>query len=165
MGSQTQATDRSTLSLQAPCRPPKNATMPMMPSTTDLDLVNRDPNNISDHIKVAFEDVFAEPEGAHSCDCIWKNSYCCFEFCKRLTYMLLTTFYGICIAMEWRRARPHGLHPHLVHHSDVQGLRDQLRMLPEDLRSVLARLQEVEGDSVGNTLPYTSSTICPFVYS
>merc|ERR1712154_34681 len=101
MGSQTQATDRFTLSLQAPCRPPKTATMPMMPSTTDLDLVNRDPNNINDHIKVAFEDVFAEPEGAHSCDCIWKNSYCCFEFCKRLTYMLLTTFYGICIAMEW----------------------------------------------------------------
>merc|ERR1711963_1306919 len=40
---------------------PAAATMPMF---EEIDLVNRDPNNINDHLKVQFEDVFAEPEGA-----------------------------------------------------------------------------------------------------
>merc|ERR1712154_559611 len=67
----------------------------------ELDMVNRDPNNINDHLKVTFEDVLAEPEGAHSMDCVWSCSYKCFNCCKDLAYMILTLFYGICIAMEW----------------------------------------------------------------
>ncbi|KAL4226699.1 Caveolin-3 [Mactra antiquata] len=45
----------------------------------EIDLVNRDPNNINDHLKVRFEDVLAEPEGIRSIDCIWKLSYYGFE--------------------------------------------------------------------------------------
>merc|ERR1712012_580155 len=41
----------------------------------DIDLVNRDPNSINDHLKVTFEDLLAEPEGAHSMDCVWKFAY------------------------------------------------------------------------------------------
>merc|ERR1712141_323508 len=67
----------------------------------ELDMVNRDPNNINDHLKVSFEDVFAEPEGAHSIPCVWKCSFTCFNCCKNLTYMILTLFYSVCIAMEW----------------------------------------------------------------
>merc|ERR1711872_823830 len=67
----------------------------------ELDMVNRDPNNINDHLKVTFEDILAEPEGAHSMDCVWSCSYKCFNCCKDLAYMILTLFYGICIAMEW----------------------------------------------------------------
>ncbi|XP_076469379.1 caveolin-1-like [Babylonia areolata] len=67
----------------------------------DLDLVNRDPNNINDHLKVAFEDVLAEPEGVRSMDCVWTNSYKCFNCCKDICYMISTLFCGICIAMEW----------------------------------------------------------------
>ena len=34
----------------------------------DLDLVNRDPNNMNNYIQVSFDDVLAEPDGAHSAD-------------------------------------------------------------------------------------------------
>ncbi|RUS68804.1 hypothetical protein EGW08_023433 [Elysia chlorotica] len=72
-----------------------------MMSSAGVDLVMRDPNNINDHVKVCFEDVLAEPEGAHSFDCVWANSYRCFECCKNCWYKLLTLFFGICIAMYW----------------------------------------------------------------
>jgi hypothetical protein len=48
-----------------------------------------------------FNDVFGEPDGVHSLDCVWKLSYKCFELWKRLCDILMTTFYGICIAAEW----------------------------------------------------------------
>jgi hypothetical protein len=34
----------------------------------ELDLVNRDPRNMNKYIEVEFDDVLAEPEGAHSAD-------------------------------------------------------------------------------------------------
>ena len=34
----------------------------------DIDLVNRDPNKMNEFIQVQFDDVLAEPEGAHSAD-------------------------------------------------------------------------------------------------
>ncbi|KAL8623145.1 hypothetical protein ACOMHN_063365 [Nucella lapillus] len=67
----------------------------------DLDLVNRDPNNINDHLKVAFEDILAEPELIRSIDCVWQNSYRCLNCCNDLCYMINTLCFGICIAMEW----------------------------------------------------------------
>jgi len=67
----------------------------------DIDLVNRDPNNINDHLKVMFEDILAEPEGAHSMDCVWQNSYKCFNCWKSLCYTIATFCCGICIAAEW----------------------------------------------------------------
>merc|ERR1711936_1073349 len=53
-------------------------------------MVNRDPNDLNDHVKVLFEDVLAEPEGAHSFDC-----------CKGCCYKLLTLFCALPIAMCW----------------------------------------------------------------
>ena len=67
----------------------------------ELDLVNRDPNNINDYIAVSFDDVLAEPEGAHSADCIWKNSKKCFECGLKCWYQLLTYCCGICHALAW----------------------------------------------------------------
>ncbi|KAL8623140.1 hypothetical protein ACOMHN_063360 [Nucella lapillus] len=66
-----------------------------------LDLINRDPNNINDHLKVAFEDVLAEPEGVRSIDCVWSNSFRCFNFWKNACYMLNTLCCGMCVAMYW----------------------------------------------------------------
>ena len=40
---------------------------------TNIDMVNRDPNNMNNHIQVSFDDVLAEPENAHSAD--WYNIY------------------------------------------------------------------------------------------
>lgn len=67
----------------------------------ELDLVNRDPNNLNEHIKVQFDDVFGEPDGAHSIACVWKLAYLCFNCCKGCCYKLLTLFFGICIAIWW----------------------------------------------------------------
>jgi hypothetical protein len=33
-----------------------------------MDMINRDPNNINMHIQVSFDDVLAEPENAHSAE-------------------------------------------------------------------------------------------------
>merc|ERR1712154_500760 len=59
------------------------------------------PNNINDHLKVQFEDILAEPEGAHAMDCVWSNSYKCFNLYKKCCYMIMTLCCGICIAAEW----------------------------------------------------------------
>ena len=34
----------------------------------EIDLTNRDPNSMNNYIQVEFDDVLAEPEGAHSAD-------------------------------------------------------------------------------------------------
>ncbi|XP_064631972.1 caveolin-3-like [Lineus longissimus] len=66
-----------------------------------LDMDDRDPNNINDHVKVLFEDVFGEPEGAHSIDCVWRNSYKCFTGGKRICYIVLTTICALPLALCW----------------------------------------------------------------
>ncbi|KAH3892462.1 caveolin-1-like [Dreissena polymorpha] len=67
----------------------------------ELDLTNRDPNNINNHLQVSFEDVLAEPAGAHSIDCVWKLAYTCFSMWLGICYKLSTLLCGICIAAEW----------------------------------------------------------------
>lgn len=44
-----------------------------------------------------FDDVLAEPEGAHAIDCVWKNSYKCFTCGRNVCYKLLTFFFGLPI--------------------------------------------------------------------
>ncbi|KAJ8302361.1 hypothetical protein KUTeg_021348 [Tegillarca granosa] len=66
-----------------------------------LDMDNRDPNELNPHLKVAFEDVLGEPANAHSIDCVWKNSYKCFNCGKNCCYKFLTTLCGIFIALYW----------------------------------------------------------------
>ncbi|XP_060595541.1 caveolin-1-like [Ruditapes philippinarum] len=72
-----------------------------MSQQREVDLENRDPNGLNSHIQVMFEDVLAESDGAHSLDCIWKASFCCFECGKNLCYRILTTLCGVCIALMW----------------------------------------------------------------
>lgn len=48
-----------------------------------------------------YNDVFGEPDGTHSLDCVWKLSYTCFECWKKFCYIVLTTLCGMCIAAEW----------------------------------------------------------------
>ena len=51
--------------------------------------------------QVAFEDILAEVPGAHAIDCVWRNSYRCFEGGKSCCYKFLTAICGICIALYW----------------------------------------------------------------
>ena len=52
-------------------------------------------------MQVAFEDVIAEPDSAHSIDCVWRNSFKCFECGKNCCYSLLTLLCGIPLALCW----------------------------------------------------------------
>merc|ERR1712213_269006 len=65
----------------------------------DIDMNNRDPNNINDYLRVTFEDVLAEPEGIHSMNCVWSNSYTCFNCCKvcELNCGCLQKLYGMLV--------------------------------------------------------------------
>lgn len=66
-----------------------------------VDLQLRDPNGINSHLQVTFEDVLAEPDGTHSCDCVWSTSFWCFTNGKNCCYGFLTGICGICIALFW----------------------------------------------------------------
>ena len=66
-----------------------------------LDLQNRDPHNMNNFIQVEFDDALGEPNGTHSKDCVWKNSYKCFTCGKNNAYMILTFLCGIFAALYW----------------------------------------------------------------
>jgi len=66
-----------------------------------VDLINRDPNGLNNYVHVQFDDVLAEPAGAHSADCVWRNSYKCFTCGKNNCYKFLSCLCGICIALYW----------------------------------------------------------------
>ena len=53
----------------------------------ELDLINRDPNNMNNFVHVDFEDVLAEPSDIHSMDCVWNLSYKCFDLGKKFGYL------------------------------------------------------------------------------
>ncbi|XP_041378554.1 caveolin-1-like [Gigantopelta aegis] len=72
-----------------------------MESSELPDMVNRDPNALNEHVKVMFEDVIGEPEGAHSADCVWRNSYKCFTCTKNCCYLLLTFLCAIPLSFCW----------------------------------------------------------------
>merc|ERR1719336_776975 len=69
-----------------------------------LDLAQRDPNNLNEHLQVMWDDVFGEPEGVRSTDCAWSFSYKCFHSTRSCCYLLLTTlfapFLAFCAAMN-----------------------------------------------------------------
>jgi hypothetical protein len=66
-------------------------------SDGEVDLINRDPNNMNNFLAVEFPDVLAEPQGAHSVDCVWANSAKCFNGGKSCCYKFLSFFCGLCI--------------------------------------------------------------------
>ncbi|OWF35037.1 caveolin-1-like [Mizuhopecten yessoensis] len=70
-------------------------------SDTEVDLINRDPNELNNTVQVAFEDVLGEPESSHSIDCVWTNSHKCFTCGKNCCYKFMSTLCGLCIALYW----------------------------------------------------------------
>jgi hypothetical protein len=65
-----------------------------------LDLINRDPHAMNNYIQVEFDDILGEADGAHSAECVWKNSFKCFNCSKNLCYQLMTYLCGICIGKQ-----------------------------------------------------------------
>ncbi|CAF1059044.1 unnamed protein product [Brachionus calyciflorus] len=66
-----------------------------------VDLINRDPQQMNNYIQVEFDDVLAEPNGTHSAECVWRNSHKCFTCGKNLCYKILTILTGIFVALGW----------------------------------------------------------------
>lgn len=67
-----------------------------------VDLAARDPKNLNEHIQgVEFDEVLGEPDAAHSADCVWINSYKCFNGGKKICYLLLTYLCGLFAALYW----------------------------------------------------------------
>ena len=52
-------------------------------------------------LQVRFDDILAEPEGAHSHDCVWGCAYKCFNCAFGCCYKLLTIFLAIPAAFLW----------------------------------------------------------------
>ena len=48
-----------------------------------------------------FHDVIGEPKGAHSVDCVWKNSYKCYNGGKNCCYIVLTYICAIPAVFCW----------------------------------------------------------------
>ncbi|RVE71327.1 hypothetical protein OJAV_G00050770 [Oryzias javanicus] len=59
---------------------------------------DRDPNDVNAHLKVAFEDVIAEPASTHSFDSVWVGSHAAFELVKFACYRLLSTLLAVPVA-------------------------------------------------------------------
>merc|ERR1719336_2883557 len=65
-----------------------------------LDLAQRDPNNLNEHLQVMWDDVFGEPEGVRSADCAWQCSHKCFHGTRSCCYLSLTTIFAPCLAFQ-----------------------------------------------------------------
>lgn len=61
-----------------------------------LDMINRDPNEMNTYIQIEFDDILAEPHGAYSADCVWRNSYACFSCGFNCCYRFQTVSSLVC---------------------------------------------------------------------
>ncbi|XP_063794935.1 caveolin-3-like [Pseudophryne corroboree] len=66
-----------------------------------LDMENRDPNNMNEHVRVLFEDAFGEPEGSYSIPGVWGMSYKTFGGVKNCCYMVLSILCGCPLSFCW----------------------------------------------------------------
>ncbi|XP_029191350.1 caveolin-3-like [Acropora millepora] len=64
-----------------------------------ISLSDRDPTAMNDHVKVFFQDVFAEPEGSYSIDGVWRTSFTAFVNTKYWCYRIITAVLGIPTAV------------------------------------------------------------------
>ncbi|KAF1756809.1 hypothetical protein GCK72_013263 [Caenorhabditis remanei] len=55
-----------------------------------MDLVNRDTQNINNHIQLNFEDIFGEADSQHSWDCVWRLNHTVFNATRLFIYRLVS---------------------------------------------------------------------------
>ncbi|CAF1055669.1 unnamed protein product [Brachionus calyciflorus] len=114
-----------------------------MPGKAEIDLINRDPNVMNNHVQVMFDDVLAEPEGAHSADCVWRNSHKCFTCGRNLCYKILTYICGLPLALFW------GCVFAMVSFSEIWCVTPHIRCLHVTLYSVKKMLSIILGSILG----------------
>merc|ERR1739845_151397 len=67
----------------------------------DLDLGNRDSNNVNVEIDLDFDDVLAEPAAAQGFDWAWKLAFVLFSQTKLWIYKILSAVVAIPLALIW----------------------------------------------------------------
>lgn len=74
-----------------------------IPETREsLDLRDRDPNQLNDHVKVRFDEMFAEPDKeVFSFDKIWLLSFKVFTNTKMWCYRITSLILGLPLAFCW----------------------------------------------------------------
>ncbi|KAH3892478.1 hypothetical protein DPMN_016596 [Dreissena polymorpha] len=70
----------------------------------DFKSTSHNPNDLNNHIKVRFEDVFGEPKGIHSLDCLWDITATCYACILNVCYNICTFLCAWYIAIEWAYA-------------------------------------------------------------
>ncbi|KAJ7369598.1 Caveolin-1 [Desmophyllum pertusum] len=63
-----------------------------------LNMANRDPTDRNSFLKVHFMDVFAEPEGFHSDDCVYDTAFNTYNCSKNCCYWFLSFVCGVPLA-------------------------------------------------------------------
>ncbi|XP_070557273.1 caveolin-3-like [Ptychodera flava] len=71
------------------------------PDDLGLDMENRDPANLNEHVRVLFEDVLAEPPGAHSSDGVWRCVFKAFLCSKNVCFKVLSFICAVPSAFCW----------------------------------------------------------------
>merc|ERR1711997_937025 len=67
----------------------------------DLDLGNRDSNNVNVEIDLDFDDVLAEPSAAQGFDWVWRLAFVVFSQTKLWIYKILSAVVAIPAALLW----------------------------------------------------------------
>ncbi|XP_053572668.1 caveolin-2 [Bombina bombina] len=75
-----------------------HSSAPMLSEKTIDNHPDRDPHDLNSHLKLAFEDVIAEPPNTHSFDKVWICSLALFEISKYIIYKVLTLILAIPLA-------------------------------------------------------------------
>ncbi|XP_068595908.1 caveolin-2 [Brachionichthys hirsutus] len=71
---------------------------PILSKEGKVNAAGRDPNDMSALLKVAFEDVIAEPVFTRSFDSVWIGSHAAFELLRFTFYQLLTALLAVPVA-------------------------------------------------------------------
>ncbi|XP_043283843.1 caveolin-3-like isoform X2 [Venturia canescens] len=64
-----------------------------------VDLEDRDPNNLNQHLQVMWDDVIGEPEGIRSPECAWRLSGHCFRLSRGCCYIFLSVLVAPIVAL------------------------------------------------------------------
>ena len=75
---------------------------PVDQMTIGINMLDRDERGINEHVKLAFEDVFGEPDSYyHSWDCVWRLNYRVFMFTRTFFYRLCALICVLPCALIW----------------------------------------------------------------
>ncbi|XP_072025550.1 caveolin-3-like [Amphiura filiformis] len=67
----------------------------------ELDMNDRDPNELNEHVKNSWPELFGEPEGVYSFERIWMCSYKTYFYTKLWCYKIISAICAVPAAFCW----------------------------------------------------------------